>query len=224
MTPEPIEFTVEHDTFLRGQYWAGDALTTLLVHEPGDEFDLDRWQPLIPYLLGAGATVVTIDLRGHGASDGDWDAAQDHTDLATVAGELTRRWAAKLVIIAAGESAIAAIRAAEAAKIDGVIALSPSNVPGEPPRGAGESKLLIRAGGDDRKGDLDRIRPALIGPSVFLTVPGAETGTALLSGESALTCREHILSFLREIRAESPAKSAPDRFLEVIGIKKGRTT
>ena len=218
MTPEAIEIAVAPEVVLRGQHWAGDDLSIGLIHEPGDGRDLDLWRPLIPYLLGAGVTVVALDLRGHGASDGDCDPAQSASDLAAIAVAIRRTGSKNVVLCAAGESAIPAIRAAELTPIDGLVLLSPAGSAETFPRGAGEPKLLIRAGNDDTKPSTDRLRPGLIGATLFVTVPGAGQGTALLNGESALTVREHIFAFLREIGSGATSKSAPDRFLELLGI------
>jgi pimeloyl-ACP methyl ester carboxylesterase len=219
MTPEAIEITVVPDVVLRGQLWPGDELTIVLVHEPGDGHDLDRWRPLVPYLLGADATVAALDLRGHGASDGDWDPAQSASDLAAIVAAIRRTGSRYVVLCAAGESAIPAIRAAELTPVDGLVLLSPAGSDESLPRGAGEPKLLIRAGNSEKGQAVDRLRPGLIGPALFVTVPGNRHGTELLTSESALTVREHILAFLREVRSSALAKSAPDRFLESLGIR-----
>ena len=44
MTPQPLEIEIEPGVFLRGQRWPGDEMTVLLVHEPGEQHDLDDWR------------------------------------------------------------------------------------------------------------------------------------------------------------------------------------
>jgi pimeloyl-ACP methyl ester carboxylesterase len=222
MTPEPIEITSRGIT-LRGQRWPGDAVTVLLLHEPGEEHDLDRWRPLIPYLLGNGATVLAFDLRGHGASDGDWDPHCAVEDVAAVVAEA--RVQASVVVCAAGESAIAALRAAELAPIDGLILLSPAPVYGQPPRGSGVPKLLIAGAHDaSRRDTVAHLRAASIGPVLSVLVPTSAQGTDLIAGDIAATCREHILTFLNERRLEARqhvvgTRPEPDQFLERLGIR-----
>jgi pimeloyl-ACP methyl ester carboxylesterase len=209
---------------LRGQQWPGDPLTVVLLHEPGEDQDLDRWRPLIPYLLGNGASVLAIDLRGHGASDGDWSPAHVVDDIVAVV-TFTRKRAAMVVVCAAGESALAALRAAAVTRVDGLILLSPICGSGDSPRGPGIPKLLIASGRDDEAIDCaGRLRAASIGPALSVSLPTAERGTALLAGAVAATCREHIAAFLDERRREtgrgSPSASAiPDQFLERLGIR-----
>jgi len=220
MRPAATEYVVAPDVTLRGQRWQGDLLSVLLIHEPGAGRDLDLWRPLIPYLIGNGATVVALDLRGHGASDGEWEPELAASDLATVATEVRGQGAERVVLCAARESGIAAVRAAELGPIDGLVMLSPSGFDGNPPRGRGGPKLLIRGGSDDSKATTDTLRSSMIGRTMIVTVPSAESGTELLAGDSAITCREHILALLNEVRMEKSNRSSPDKFLELLGIQK----
>jgi pimeloyl-ACP methyl ester carboxylesterase len=197
VTPEPVEINAGAVT-LRGLWWPGDGLAAILLHAPGDNFDLDRWRPLIPYLLGIGASVLAVDLRGHGASDGDWTSDTSNGDIASiVAFARARSWAA--VVCAEGASALDAVRAAQTTIIDGLVLLSPPQPEGDPPRGAGAPKLLI-AGSFDESGAsaAARIRDASIGPARSVLVPTSDSGIALLTGELAATCREQIVAFLND--------------------------
>lgn len=211
------------DIVLRGQVWPGDDLTVLLIHEPGAEHDLDDWNPLIPYLLGAGATAFAIDLRGHGASDGEWDDTTAANDIATLVAAARQRTTI-VVVCAAGASATAAVRAAESARLDGLILLSPTDPGPEPPRGAGAPKLIL-VGADDAasRTAADRLRKASIGAFLTVTLPTGEHGAELFRGEMALTCREQIIGFLNERRLEPTGGPAapvpPDHFLERLGIR-----
>jgi pimeloyl-ACP methyl ester carboxylesterase len=49
--------------------WPGADLSLLLVHPPGADLDHIRW--LADRLVAAGVSVLSIDLPGHGLSDGD---------------------------------------------------------------------------------------------------------------------------------------------------------
>jgi pimeloyl-ACP methyl ester carboxylesterase len=202
---EWVEIT-SGDAVLRGHRWFGDPLTVLLLHEPGEEYDLDRWRPLIPYLIGNKATVLAMDLRGHGASDGEWDAAKAVDDiLAMIA--FARDVAQAVVLCAAGESALHSVRAAESAGVDGVILLSPAATDGDPPRGAGEAKLIVAGSQTDGgKEAAVRFRSAAIGPAMSVILPTAAQGTGLLTSENAITCRGHIIRFLNERRHEAMRK------------------
>lgn len=222
MTPEAIEL-IAGDVALRGQLWPGDPLTILLLHEPGDERDLDDWEPLIPFLLGNRATVVTLDLRGHGASEGEWSPETAVADLVQAI-TAARHRAEIVVVCAAGETAVLAVRASERAAVDGLILLSPGK-PGEPPpRGAGAPKLILVGSGDAAGRDsATQLRRVSIGAVLTVTVPSSDRGADLLGDEMALTCREQIIGFLNERRLEPKgapvAPDAPDRYLERLGIR-----
>ena len=229
MNPFPIEIQVDTGNALRGQRWPGGQHAILLVHAPGVNRDLDRWRPLIPYLLGQDLSVVTFDLRRHGGSDGDWSETAASTDILAAIVSTRSQGFTSLLVCAEGESAIAALRAAEQVKVEGVIAISPANVPSNPPRGAGESKLLVSAAEDrEAKDGSATLLRASIGQALAISVPGNDRGTDLLTGEVALICREHIIAFIRKQTFGEPIGSrlsgnAADRFLDALGIHKGGT-
>lgn len=229
MNPFPIEIQVEHGVALRGQRWPGGPHAMLLVHAPGMDRDLDRWRPLIPYLLGQELSVITVDLRGHGGSDGDWSAKAASTDLLAAIVSTKSQGFSSLLVCAEGESSIFALQAAERVKVDGLILISPADVPEIAPRGAGESKLLISSAGDReaREGSATLLR-ASIGHALAISVPGSQRGADLLTGEVDLICREHIIGFIRkqifgEVPGLRPSGDAADRFLEALGIRMGGT-
>lgn len=223
MSGLPVEIGVGGNLQLRGQQWDGGPVWTVLVHEPGVEHDLDDWRALIPYLLGSGSGVLAFDLRGHGASDGDRSISSTADDIASVVVWL-RGWGVRqIVVIAAGASAVEAIRACEQTRIEGVIAVSPDDAGGEPPRGAGVAKLLFAAANaPGGLGAARAIKQASIGPALLVSLPVAQGGAALFSSELATTCREHVLAFLRERALEQSiggwTAPAGDQFLKRLGI------
>jgi pimeloyl-ACP methyl ester carboxylesterase len=224
VTPEPVEIDAG-GVALRGLWWPGDGLVAILLHAPGDDRDLDRWRPLIPYLLGIRASVLAVDLRGHGASDGDWTPGTSNGDFASVVA-FARARSRVAVVCAEGASALDAVRAAETTVMDGLALLSPSHPEGDSPRGAGEPKLLI-AGSFDELGAsaVASLRDASIGPARSVLVPTSESGIALLTGELAATCREQIVAFLNERRFDTgsvqrSSGAAQDRLLEIMGMRR----
>jgi pimeloyl-ACP methyl ester carboxylesterase len=218
MSPEAIEIIVASDVTLRGQRWPGDGLSILLIHEPGIDRDLDLWRTLIPYLLGFGATIIALDLRGHGASDGDWDPIAAVDDIVAAVTSVRQQDHDHVVVCAAGDSAIAALRAAELTPIDGLVLLSPSGFEDAPPRGGGEPKLVISGNDAAAKETSARLRRSVIGPTLFVIVPGDDSGTGLFAGDVAVNCREQLLAFLRKIRFAETNQSVPDQFLDLLGI------
>ena len=224
LAPEPVEIDA-HGTALRGQWWHGDSLVAVLLHAPGDDNDLDRWRPLIPFLLGIGASVLAVDLRGHGASDGEWDADAAIRDVVATVG-CARTRGAKVIVCAEGAAGLDALRAAERIAIDGAILLSPAEPGAEPPRGAGVPKLLVAGSFDDPgRQAIAVLRVASIGPALSVLAPTADSGVDLLTGDLAATCREHILAFLNERRLDTgpvqrSAGASQDRLLEVLGMRR----
>jgi pimeloyl-ACP methyl ester carboxylesterase len=201
-TPEWVEISIGEIT-LRGHLWPGDLLTIVLLHAPGDGYDLDRWRPLIPYLIGNKATVLAMDLRGHGASGGEWSEATSIENLDAIVAR-AREQATSVVLCAEGKSTIAALRAVESNQVDGLILLSPPAVEGDPLRGEGASKLFIAGSQLPRYADnVNTLRNASIGPALSVLLPTTAQGCDILSSEMAVTCRAHIVKFLNERRIEA---------------------
>ena len=91
---------------LRGESWPGGSDWVLMVHDVGS--DLDCWRPLIGPLAAAGYSVATIDLRGHGASDGEVSEVNLEDDLSALLAVARRDASGILVLVAAGTAAAAA--------------------------------------------------------------------------------------------------------------------
>ena len=204
MTVRPVEVTAEDGVVLRGQLWPGDAYWVILLHDVGDDQDLDVWRPLAPSLAGHGFTVLALDLRGHGASDGAWDAGTAVADAAAVLSAAGAGGALGLTVVAAGASAQTALRVAATARVEGLVLLS---VPAVDPataaelRAPGAAKLFVVGAGDellDRT--TSRLRNASIGWALAVSLPTAEQGTVLLAGPWARQIRDHVLGFLGERR------------------------
>jgi pimeloyl-ACP methyl ester carboxylesterase len=220
-----VEIAGGEGVILRGQRWPGSNTWVVLLHEPGDDMDLDRWLPLAPYLAAREWSVLAVDLRGHGASEGEWDPTLATADLTAVIDFARGEGATFVAIAGARESAITALRSAAATRPDAMVLLSPTLGPDDDPmtlRGVGEAKL-IAAGGLDPEAwaEAERLRKVLIGWGMLLSLPAAEQGTALLSGALAGQLREHITGFLAEQRfldskrkgvphAATPGRAEPD--------------
>ena len=202
--------------------------TIVLLHAPGEDNDLDRWRPLIPYVIGNKATILAMDLRGHGASDGDWDVTHAVADVVAIV-EHIRDSTQTIVLCAEGDSALAAVRAAESSRVDGLILLSPPAVEGDLPRGAGVTKLIFAGTqSPDYVEPATKLRNASIGPALAVFLPTSAQGAGILSSEIAGTCRAHIMKFLNERRLEARqmtgARPPRDEFRRRLGLtSKGET-
>jgi pimeloyl-ACP methyl ester carboxylesterase len=248
VTPLAIEISASDGCLLRGQVWPGESLSILLLHDIDEDEDLDRWRPLLPALLAENLTVVAIDLRGHGASDGEWNTGTSIDDIATTIRVVRDRSEGPVLVIAAGPTAIDALSAAEREPINGVIALSarihpltpesspPPHLgegPGEranystTPRAPGIPKLFLVGSQDaESRKTTANLHTASIGWALVVTLPTADRGSDLLTGAAATHAREHILGFIRECRflarsatnVTAPSPDAAEAFLKRLGI------
>jgi pimeloyl-ACP methyl ester carboxylesterase len=84
--------------------WPGSDLSLLVVHPPGADLDQTRW--LADRLVAAGVSVLSIDLPGHGLSDGDVLVPdQGGRAIADALAELGRGGEGVAAVAAQGESA-----------------------------------------------------------------------------------------------------------------------
>lgn len=200
----PVEIAGSDGAILRGQLWPGSTSWVVLLHEPGDDMDLDLWLPLAPHLAAREWSVLAVDLRGHGASDGEWDPALATADLTAMVAFARGEGATFVAIAGARESVVTALRSAPAARPDAMVLLSPALGPEDDPmalRGAGEAKLVaVGSLEPGAQAAAERLRKALIGWGMLISLPTTEQGTAMLSGALAGQLREHIIGFLAEQR------------------------
>jgi pimeloyl-ACP methyl ester carboxylesterase len=201
---EAVEVAVDDGVVLRGQRWAGNDGWVVLLHDCGEEEDLDRWAPLAPRLAARGWTVLAVDLRGHGASDGSWDPSRAERDVAAIVAFARAGGARFASVVAAGESALAALRSTTATKPDALVVLSVPLGPGEPLtelRGAGEAKLIVVGGGDPAmRTAAERLCKSAIGWVMLVNLPTTEQGTALLTGPAGARLVEQVTGYLAEQR------------------------
>jgi pimeloyl-ACP methyl ester carboxylesterase len=211
-SPEAIERILSWGAVLRGFRWGGERDVALLLHDPGA--DIDAWATLpteIARQLEIGT--VAVDLPGHGLSDDPWEPArlpnllQTLPDLAPAAG---RRF-----LIAAGDSAVAALEQVPVLKLSGLVCLSPQRPDAEwnPRRSPRVAKLFVA--GSLAGSDLDdarRLATASGGWAVVTSYPVAERGTGLLASSWGGHLIEEIVAFLRDCqRRPARAIRLPDR-------------
>jgi pimeloyl-ACP methyl ester carboxylesterase len=232
---------------MRGQIWPGATAWVVLLHDVGPDEDLDRWRLLLPSLLAEHLSVLAVDLRGHGASDGEWRADAVAGDIAATIRFVRERSDDPVVIVAAGRSAVDALWAAEREGVGGVVLLSATfEVPGPGtssagsgaatvgegagsslPRAPGIAKLFLVGAQDTRSRQTTAsLHSVAIGWAVVITLPTGEHATELLMGSTAGHAREQILGFLRACRflARSatkdtgPPPDAAKAYLSQLGI------
>jgi pimeloyl-ACP methyl ester carboxylesterase len=197
-SPQAIEWNLPWGAVLRGVRWGDGPDVALLLHERGT--DVDAWGPL-PANIARQLAIETIavDLPGHGLSDDPWEP-QRLPDLLGNLPEIAPE-AGFRFLIAAGDSAIAALDRAPTIELSGLVCLSPQ-IPGDgwrSPRSPGVPKLLAAGSmaGDDLR-DARRLASACGGWAVVRSYPVAERGTLLLASPWGGHLTEEIVSFLRD--------------------------
>lgn len=227
MKVEAVHATTADGITLRGELVRGGAVWLCLVHDVGE--DIDAWRPLRPGLARRGWSVLGLDFRGHGGSDGEWDASWGELDV-DLAVTLARRLGARHVcVVAAGYGCLAALRAVERALpepsfelLDSLALLSPGPLDGADPlglRGQGLPKLFLHGAKDPLAADAEALRRASIGWTVGVTFATESRGTAL-AAEWPIHVVDKLHGFLKEqavlpgmgeARVERRRTSAPGR-------------
>jgi pimeloyl-ACP methyl ester carboxylesterase len=106
----------------------GDV-AVVLAH--GASTNMTSWYAPMPAMAGAGYRVVAFDSRGVGDSTGaaSTAVADRVADIGAVVGHLRDTGATKVVVMGSSLGAHAALVAAEAGDVDGVVGVSPAGVP-----------------------------------------------------------------------------------------------
>jgi pimeloyl-ACP methyl ester carboxylesterase len=183
-----LEITAKDGVTIRGVAKAGSNIAAIFLHE--QQTDLDAWHSLPHRIAGLGWTVVAIDLRGHGGSERQADRCRAQEDISAVLRE-TRKLASShtrpphIVIVAAGESAIDALRVSAHEKdIEALVLLSPGPVPGgeaDDLRGVGIAKAFLYGKNDSAAPAFEQLARRSIGWTVSITFPTDRQGTDLIS-------------------------------------------
>ncbi|MCO5221577.1 MAG: alpha/beta hydrolase [Thermomicrobiales bacterium] len=199
----PVEIPAEDGAVLRGQQWGNGPDWIILLHEPGAERDLDGWRPLLPAIVTPERTVLTVDLRGHGASDGAWDDTLCGADIAVLLAFARTNGAAWVALAGAGDSATQILEFSSTTPIDASILLSPVFRGGQADalRGRGEAKLFaVGSRSEQLSEEIRKARNRSIGWAMLVSMPTDAQGVDLLTGPYSSQLVERIVSFLAEQR------------------------
>jgi pimeloyl-ACP methyl ester carboxylesterase len=197
-SPEAIERDLPWGGVLRGFRWGKSSDVALLLHDPGA--DVDAWGPL-PFEIARQLEIeaVAVDLPGHGLSDDPWGGGR-LPDLLRSLPEIVPA-AGLRFLIAAGDSATAALEHAPTIGLSGLVSLSPQ-IPDDgwhSPRSPRVPKLFVAgsmAGSDIP--NARRLATACGGWAVVTAFPVAERGTLLLNSRWSKHLVEEIVAFLRD--------------------------
>ena len=204
MQPLPFEVDAGDGIRLRGQVWKGGGDWVVMVHDLGG--DLDRWRPLVSPLLEHGYTVASIDLRGHGASDGDAAHPDVDADLSVAVAGARERCKGMLAVIAEGAAAVAALTPRLEGRSEGLVLFSPRPEPDQLAglRGSGTAKLFF-VGAADAEADrgVTELRNRSIGAAGVISFATNVQGTGLLQEPWRQHVIEQVVGFLDQLRSPS---------------------
>jgi pimeloyl-ACP methyl ester carboxylesterase len=186
---------------MRGVCWGSGDAAAIFLHEPAEDRDLDVWGDL-PARLAAllDVSALALDLPGHGLSDNPWEPSRLPQVVTALVEE--RNPEQPTLIVAAGETATAALAASAQLRVAGVIALTTSQMePGvEVPRSPATAKLFFAGAqsGDDLAVSRN-LASSLGGWTIVTSIPTATRGSAMLATEWGPRLGEHIVAFARDI-------------------------
>ena len=214
MTRAAVEFEAADGTVLRGCVQGTGPRWAILVHDAGR--DLDAFAPLSAYLAQS-FTALAFDLRGHGLSDGEDDAAAAHLDLEGAVAYARTQSALECHAVGVGTGAAAIVRAGTGLRLAShVLVGCPSVIPGaeaegrEAIRRLRAAKLMLVGWLDrDRLEDTRRLVERAIGPTLLVGFPTGQRGHELLNGEYLSQALSHTRGFLAQHRSMLPESVAP---------------
>lgn len=147
--PEPVEIHLPTSGGLvRGAQWRVGLNWVGLVHGPGDPKDLDSWGPLPNSLVNAGFSALTVDLPGHGLSEGRYDLEIAAECLEHMLVMMGSTGPSRGFLIVEGEVFAALCRMDEPERIAALVLMSPSGNPEEANTLTACPKLFIHGNAD----------------------------------------------------------------------------
>lgn len=192
---EAIELVTADGVTLRGEVAMCTSDWIVLVHPPG--MDIDAWRPLNDVLEEVALTVLTVDLRGHGGSDGDPDEAALERDVDAMLEYADSHGALRLYLGLAGTAAAAANGVAADHDIRGIVFVAPIGVSED---AAALSRLVLHDPDDSAEATAANILRDLPGWSLEISLPSAGPGLSMLQGPWAENVAGYVTAFLRDIR------------------------
>lgn len=193
---EAVEIKTCDDVTLRGEVALRTSDWILLVHGPGE--DIDAWRPLSSALEEYSLTVLAVDLRGHGGSDGKALLSAAANDIDAMIAYALSHGALRTFLAAAGASAASAQEAAERQAIQALVLAAPVGpqrvYPTPVPR-----LVLYDSEDPEQEAAAAQLWDAP-GWSLSVSLPDAGAGLDLLKGEWRDNVIGYVASFLRDIR------------------------
>ena len=195
MTPISVEVVGENGVSLRGLEWPTPGPPVVFVHDFGA--DLDQWESLTGGLAKAGYRVMSLELSGHGLSDGESDPSSIAEDVRNMVVQTSTVWG-PVGLVVVGESVRGAVQVGAAQGAPVQILLSPPALDVEYLKAGEKAMRMIVTGGTDPDGHAaaKTAHDYLRGQRMMMTVAGsAESGVALATLRSSIL--EDMAQFFR---------------------------
>lgn len=195
--PIPVAIRLEGGLVIRGHEWSHDGPPVVFLHDLAG--DLDTWGSVPETVAASGFRVISLDLPGHGLSDGEPepDALADRVDemLREVRGSF-----GPVALVASGATAEILLRhdAGTGAPVQIMVSPSPLDPAGIDWRATTSAMRLILSGtlNEAAHGYVDGIYPKLRGQRMLITGASEAAGPALLEDQPQLV--EHLIMFARQ--------------------------
>ncbi|MCH7667796.1 MAG: alpha/beta hydrolase [Acidobacteria bacterium] len=198
MTPSPIPIAIglRNGVTLRGHEWSVDGPPVVFVHDLGH--DLDAWGQTTSTVARSGFRVISLELRGHGLSDGDPDPSAALEDLRLMLSEVVPSFGpVGLVSYGSSSEALLSLDGEDGAPVQVIISPKQLDPDGFDRAGAKRAVRLVIGGSLDEEAQafLGKTYLNMLGEKLWVSVATAKHGPALLIDQPSSL--EHLTIFLR---------------------------
>ena len=195
-TAIPIEVALPSGVTLRGLEYPEDGPPVVFVHDLGA--DLDAWGSIAADVAGQGFRVITLDLRGHGLSDGEADGTTTLDDVRAAFAVVTGTFGPAGLVAYGGVAEVAfALSGDDGAPVHIVVSPAPLSGAGidRTNTTAAMRALFVGANDEYAAGYVRRIYPKLRGQNMWFSAGTTDQGVTLLTNFPHLV--EQLCLFLR---------------------------
>ena len=194
--PVPVAIRLPDGLILRGHEWSQDGPAVVFVHDLGD--DLDAWGSVTSGVAAHGFRVISVELRGHGLSDGDPDPEALRGDMVAMLGEITASFGpVALVAYGSVTETLLFLDGTDGVPCQvmvGPLPQAPKAIDWRTTRSA--MRLVLRGALNQEVSEhVDFIYPRMMGQKLQVTGASVCAGPSLLMDQPRLV--EHMVMFLR---------------------------
>ena len=219
--PVPIAIRFRNGLVLRGHEWSRDGPAVVFVHDVGD--DLDAWGALTARVASEGFRVISVELRGHGLSDGEPDPGAVQRDMARVLEETTASFG-PVGVVAYGSvtESLLFLDTESGAPVQVMVAPLPANPRSIDWRTTRQAMRLVLSGSlnTEVSDHVGFIYPRMKGQRMQVSAASDRTGPILLMEQPQLV--EHMTMFLRRYLTGYHLSWIADHVEEIEAVRAGR--